>query len=230
VKKVPIVIVWAVAFAFVEASVVEYLRALYYPLAKGGFSFPVLTLDQLKTMGGDHVNRLVIELGRELATLAMLALMGIAAARNRREAWAHFMIAFGVWDTFYYIWLKVFLDWPESLMTWDLLFLVPVPWVSPVVAPVLISLALITSGLIVLSYEAQDDPLIAACKDWAALTAAGLIVIVSFCWDYQNIMDGGHPNDFNWVLFVVGLTMAVATFVAIVLRHKVSRDTSKTAS
>ena len=62
-KKVLAITLWAVAFAYVEASVVEYLRALYYPLSKGGFSFPVLTLDRLQAMGREHFDRLLIELG-----------------------------------------------------------------------------------------------------------------------------------------------------------------------
>lgn len=219
-KKVPVVILWAVAFAFVEASVVEYLRALYYPLSKGGFSFPVVTLEQLTSMGEEHVHRLMIELGRELSTMAMLVTIAIAAARNRREGWAHFMVAFGVWDIFYYVWLKVFLGWPASLMTWDLLFLVPVPWVSPVLAPVLISLALIASGLTVLYYEDRGAPLSTTWTNWVVLTAGGLIVILSFCWDSRNIMNGGVPNPFNWPLFAVGLAMAASTFAAILVRRR----------
>ncbi len=217
-KKVPAIIVWAVAFAYVEASVVEYLRALYYPLSKGGFAFPVLTLDQLQAMGEEHLDRLVVEVGREIATLAMLATVAAAAAKNRREGWAHFMIAFGVWDIFYYVWLKVFVNWPDSLMTWDLLFLVPVPWVSPVAAPVIVSIVMIVSGLIVLSCEARNRPLLAKWPDWAALTTGGLILIVSFCWDYRNIMLGGIPSPFNWPLFAIGLTVGIATFISILRR------------
>ncbi len=124
-KRVPAIVIWAVAFAYVESAIVEYLRALYYPLERGGFQFPVLTLERLQLMGEEHVHRLFIELGREIFTIIMLAAVGIAAAENRRQAWAYFMISFGVWDTFFYLWLKLFIDWPQSLMTWDLLFLVP---------------------------------------------------------------------------------------------------------
>ncbi len=223
-KKVLAITLWAVAFAYVEASVVEYLRALYYPLSKGGFSFPVLTLDRLQAMGREHFDRLLIELGREIATLVMLGAAAAAAARNRREGWAYFIIAFGVWDIFYYIWLKIFLDWPAGLMTWDLLFLVPVPWVSPVAAPVIISITMIASGLIVLGFEARNRPLCASWPDWAALTTAGLIVIVSFCLDYENVMDGGFPNPFNWPLFLIGLAVGIAVFANIVRRGPVAAE------
>lgn len=219
-KRVPAVIVWAVAFAFVESAVVEYLRAIYYPLNKGGFQFPILTVEQLESFGTEHWNRLLIELGRELATLVMLATLGIAAGQNRREAWAHFMMAFGVWDLAFYFWLKVLLDWPTGLMTWDLLFLLPVPWVSPVLAPVVVSIAMIVAGLIVLRCEARGKTLVAGWKEWAAIVVGGAVVIVSFCWDYRNIMQGGLPNPFNWPLFVLGLGISSAAFFLVLIRHR----------
>lgn len=218
-KRIPLVIVWAISFAFVESAVVEYLRALYYPLAEGGFNFPVWTLEQLRLKGEDHYLRLIIEFGRELATLIMLGCVGVMAANNRREALAHFMIAFGVWDIFYYIWLKLFLDWPAEIMAWDLLFLVPVPWVSPVLAPILISIALIGSGFIVLYFEDSGFPLALYWRDWIVITTGGLIVIVSFCWDYRNIMEGGLPGPFNWPLFLLGLTLSSAAFACALYRR-----------
>jgi len=145
--------------------VVEYLRALYYPLQEGGFRFPILTFEQLEFMGYEHVRRLVIEFVRELATLVMLVTIGAAAGSNRREAWAHFMIAFGVWDIFYYLWLKLLIDWPPGLLTWDLLFLIPVPWVAPVLAPLIVSVALIVCGLTVLFFESRQRPLVASWRD-----------------------------------------------------------------
>ena len=60
----------------------------------------------------------------------MLATVGSAAGRTAVGKFAFFLFLFGVWDIFYYIWLKVFLHWPASLLTWDVLFLIPVPWVA----------------------------------------------------------------------------------------------------
>lgn len=212
VMKVALVTAWAIAFAYVEAAVVDYLRALYYPLAAGGFQFPLQTWDQLMAMGSEHVRRLLIEMGRECATMVMLAAIGIIAGRNKREAWAHFMIAFGVWDIFYYVWLKIFLDWPPSLVTWDLLFLVPVPWVAPVIAPVIISLFLIGSGLIALWLEEIDRPLSLSWLEWGFVSLGGLVVIISFCWDVENILNGGLPQQFQWGVFFAGLAISVITF------------------
>ncbi|MBI5248004.1 MAG: hypothetical protein HY912_00795 [Desulfomonile tiedjei] len=219
-KRVPAVVIWAVAFAYVESSLVEYLRALYYPVERGGFQFPILTLEQFQLMGDEHVRRLLIELGREASTLVMLAAVGIAAAENRREAWAHFMISFGVWDIFFYIWLKLFIDWPQGLMTWDLLFLVPLPWVSPVLCPVLVSLAMILAGLSVLYFERAGRPLEVSWTGWGLIAAGGSIVIASFCWDYKNIMAGGMPAPFNWPLFVAGFMLSGVTFLRVICRAR----------
>src|SRR5260370_41738641 len=96
---------------------------------------------------------LTVELVREAATLVMLAGFALAVAGNFRHWLAAFMIAFGLWDVFYYASLKVLLDWPDSWMTWDLLFLLPVPWASPVLAPVLIAMSMIGAGIVVLWRE-----------------------------------------------------------------------------
>jgi hypothetical protein len=210
---------WAIAFAFVEAAVVDYLRAIYYPIDKGGFQFPLLTLDQVVAMGDEHWRRLLIELGRELSTLIMLATMAIAVGKTGREMWAYFLISFGVWDISFYLWLKLFLDWPSSVMTWDLLFLLPVPWVSPVLAPVLVSILMIACGLIILYYESLNRPLRTTCGDWALFIGSALIVMASFCWDYENIMNGGLPSPFNWPIFLVGLLIGMAAFGGVIWRN-----------
>ena len=205
---------------------VEYLRAIYYPLDKGGFQFPVLTLEQITALGNDHWVRLLIELGRELCTLIMLMSVGIMAGQNRREAWAHFVLAFGVWDISFYLWLKLFLNWPPGLMTWDLLFLIPVPWVGPVLAPIMVSATMIFAGVVVLRRESKGKPVAARWTDWILLIAGGGIVIISFCWDYKNIINGGLPNPFQWPLFLVGLSIGCCAFVEAVRR----RNSEKTCA
>jgi hypothetical protein len=219
VKNSPAVILWAVAFAYMESAVVEYLRALYYPLESGGFLFPLQTIEEFVGMGEEHWRRLVIELGREFSTLVMLGAVGLMAGKNRREAIAHFMIAFGVWDICYYLWLKVFLGWPASIMTWDLLFLLPVPWASPVLAPVIISAAMIVAGFAVLYSESRGFVLATTRLDWILIIGGGITVIASFCWDYRNIMQGGLPNPFNWPLFIVGLAVSSITFLFVLHRN-----------
>ena len=135
------VVVFAIAFAWVESSVVVYLREIYF---EGSFFFPIVLEWKDGKLLVDNLMR--IEFGREIATILMLVAIGCAAGKNALQKFCFFMIAFGVWDIFYYIWLLVMVGWPESLMTWDLLFFVPLPWVGPVITPVLIALAMAIAG------------------------------------------------------------------------------------
>ena len=105
--------VFGIAFGFVESSVVVYLRSLYNP---EGFTFP------LRVMSAEH---LLVELIRKAATLVILAAVGMLAGSRRWEKFGYFLVAFGVWDIFYYVWLKVLLNWPAGLLDWDILFLIP---------------------------------------------------------------------------------------------------------
>jgi len=121
------VVVYAIAMAWVESAVVFYLRTMidriepYQP-------------DPFPVIGGFAS----IELPREFATLVMLFAVGLLAGRTWRARIGYAAIAFGVWDIFYYVFLKMMCDWPHSLLDWDILFLLPLPWWGPVLAPVLI--------------------------------------------------------------------------------------------
>lgn len=211
---------FGIAFGYVEAAVVAYLRTIYVPIRHATFQavandelFPLLQVEHLQAAGPQYVRLLWTELGRELATLVMLAASGLAIGRSFREWLAGFMIAFGVWDIFYYVFLKLLLDWPASLWTWDILFLLPVPWVGPVIAPVLVSLSMIVAGVVVLWRESLGRPVRCGWLHWTLITLGGLVVIVAFCWDFQNTTAGGWPNPFNWPLFTLGEMMGVAGFV-----------------
>jgi hypothetical protein len=112
-----VVTLFAIAMAWVESAVVFYLRTMidriepYQP-------------NPLPEFGGLEK----AELTRELATLVMLAAVGWLAGRNWRSRMGYFLVAFGVWDIFYYVFLKVLTGWPRSLLDWDILFLIPLPW------------------------------------------------------------------------------------------------------
>jgi hypothetical protein len=206
---------FGIAFGYVEAAVVVYLRTIDEPVRQALFCdvphdavFPLLTLEQLQA--ADHVYVVQTELGRELATLVMLAAIGWLTGRTFREWLAGFVIAFGVWDIFYYVFLKMLIDWPASLWTWDILFLLPVPWVGPVIAPVVISLTMIYAGTLTLWRESLGRPVICHCWNGVIIGVGGLAILGAFCWDFRNTAAGGWPNSFNWPLFVLGEAIVVA--------------------
>lgn len=211
-------VLFAVAFGYVEAAVVVYLRAHYDPIRRDTFQrtcegelFPMLQLEHLEAAGSQYTHMLLVELGRELATLVMLAAAAAAVARNFREWLAGFMIAFGVWDVFYYVFLKLLIDWPDSLMTWDILFLLPMPWVGPVISPVVVAASMIAAGVVVLWRESCGRPIGFRWFHWVAIVGGGLIVIVSFCWGAEDCASG-LPERFNWPLFALGEVVGLVGF------------------
>ncbi len=193
------VIAYAVAMAFLESAVVVYLqRALGIdPRAL----FPV----QEPVLAGDLA---LIEVGREAATLVMLWAVGWLAGRTGLERLAWTAVAFGIWDVFYYAWLWAFIGWPSSPGTWDLLFLIPVPWTGPVWAPVAVSLALVGFGLAAARRIRAGLPVRAGRAQVAAGIAGGLAVIVSFTLDAGRIVAGEVPDAFAWPVFAAGLGLA----------------------
>jgi hypothetical protein len=213
-------VLFGASFGYVEAAVVVYLRGLYEPLHQrlhsgraAGELFPLLRPDQLESAGPDYVRWLTTELVREAATLVMLGAVAWAVAGNFRQGFAAFAVAFGIWDLFYYLSLKVLLGWPGSVLTWDLLFLLPVPWAGPVLAPVLVSLSLIGAGTTVLWRESVRRPLPLGRSHWTAISAGGLMLVAAFCWDAPNLLAGGDPNPFNWPLFVLGAGLGLGGFL-----------------
>jgi hypothetical protein len=172
--------------------------------------FPLITSQQLADSGPENPRRLAIEIGREAATMLMLGAVALAVAHNFPEWMAAFAIEFGVWDISFYAFLKLMIHWPESLNTWDILFLIPLPWVGPVWAPVLVALTMIVCGLISLRAGGIRGRL----PHWAGVLAGAAIIVIAFVWDFRNTSSGGFPNPFNWPLFLVGEVIVLAAFLA----------------
>ena len=209
------VVVFAIAFAWVESAVVVYLREIYFD---GDFRFPLI----VKWDAGKRViDPLVrIELGREIATIIMLVAVGCIAGRNRFQKFCFFMITFGIWDIFYYIWLYIMIGWPTSLMAWDLLFYVPLPWVGPVITPLLIALAMVVGGSLIIYYDEKGYDIRLRWYDMAVELSCGLLMIVAFCWDWKNIIQipgdierTGIPNPFAWWLYLPAYLFSIVYFV-----------------
>ena len=144
-KRIVSLAIYAVAMAYVEAMIVVYLRRLV-PLEVWNKVTSYQELTQLIRKAGIMWS----EQTREFATIVMLGAMAYLFGRNKKERWAGFLIAFGIWDIFYYLFLYIWLRWPPSLFTLDILFLIPLPWVAPVIVPTTISTVLILWGVVIL--------------------------------------------------------------------------------
>jgi len=208
-RKILWVTVFGIAMGYFEASVVVYLRALFYPR---GFSFPLVNIRSYV---------LYVELVREVMSLAMMASVAVLAGRNFIERFGFFCYTFGVWDIFYYVFLKIAINWPESLFTWDLLFLIPLPWVGPVWAPILCSLFFILFCLLIVRAEDLGRPLRPHLVEWLLSILGGLMIIASFCEQFRDVIAEKIPQSFAWHLFFPGLGLCIAAFVRAYLRAPV---------
>ena len=200
-KRLAWLTTYAIAMAFIESAVVVYLRAVYYP---HGFDFPLAVMPP---------GMLAIEIGREAATLVMLLSVAALASADRWEWFLAFCLSFGVWDIFYYVWLWVFIRWPPSLLTWDVLFLIPVPWIGPVLAPMLISGILVAGSLLLLRLKGHGAELGFSTSMWSLAVSGGLLVLGSFMVDFAAVVRQELPPPFRWGMFASGVALATTALV-----------------
>jgi hypothetical protein len=220
--------VFAVAMAFMEAAVVIYLRELMYPV---GFHFPLVPIES---------GLALVEILRELATLVMLISIAWISGRYFTERFACFLYSFAIWDIFYYIFLKLLIGWPDSLMTWDILFLIPATWTGPVISPVIVSISMILLALVILSRSYNGIKIKINLTEWFGLIIGSLILIIAFVYDYAsfilkeysfselfilpdksslyNTANKYIPNKFNWVLFIIGQSLILINIAILFMR------------
>jgi hypothetical protein len=198
------VLAFGAAFGLVEATVVVYLRA-----ALGLVPGAVMAHDP-----GTFGTFEAVEIVRELATLVMIAAVGWIAGRRRLERLAWAAVVFGAWDIVYYAGLRLAIGWPPTLDTLDVLFLVPGPWVGPVWAPVLVSLALVVAGLAAARRLRAGATIRVGAARAVATLAGGVLVILSFLLEPNPDLAGPWTA---WPVFWLGMALAiVATASALV--------------
>ncbi|MBI3448803.1 MAG: hypothetical protein HY049_07805 [Acidobacteria bacterium] len=197
-SKLAWILVFVAGMAYVESAVVVYLREIANP---AGTMFPIVIIPRPLA---------AIEIGREAATIFMLVALGALSGSDVWERFLLFCAAFAAWDILYYAWLKVFIGWPESLLTWDILFLIPVPWVAPVVAPVIVATTILAGTGVLLRMKSRGAVLAFPAWLWAIAIAGGLVDILSFTLDFRSAFTGPEPAPFRWGLFALGWGMGAA--------------------
>jgi hypothetical protein len=204
------VVLYAMAMAWVEAAAVFYLRTMidridpHQPVPLPFFS----DFD-------------AVELPREMATMVMLFAVGCLAGRTWRARIGYCAVAFGVWDIFYYVFLRAICGWPHSLLDWDILFLLPLPWWGPVLAPMLIALLMIAWGTLASQFEPPPAPLSANWRVWLVCILGMFLALYVFMADAINASHDGLkaaravlPEKFNWPLFIVALVLMAAPILS----------------
>jgi len=218
--------IFAVAMGFLEGIVAVYLRQLYYP---EGFHFPLTLLSP---------EMLKVEWLREITTIIMLVSIAWLAGRYFIQRLSYFLFTFAVWDIFYYIALKLILDWPSSWLTWDILFLIPVTWLGPVLAPVICSLTMIVMAVLYTYLPGKGHPVIIRPLDWILVLAGSALIFFTFTIDYLNLIlrnakttDADSPevkeqfwkaitsfvpDHYNWLIFFAGELLIIGSIYFVV--------------
>jgi hypothetical protein len=212
-KNLVIAIVFGVAFAYIESAVVVYLRAIFYP---EGFTFPLEMFD----VTGLGKRLTMTEIGREAATLVLIVTAAWLFGHDRQQRVAYSLVIFAIWDIFYYVWLKVLLDWPASIMDWDVLFLIPSVWASAVLYPALVALAMFAFGVAILQRAARGKPLSIKASDWIGWAVATVVLIVAFCLGGRRITEDNYREAFSWPLFAGGYGFGLAVCIRALMREQ----------
>jgi len=224
-----VVTIFSIAMGFMESAVVVYMREILYP---EGFDFPLAPIE---------INLAVTEIIREAATLIMLLTVGILAGRTAIERFAWFLLSFAVWDIFYYIFLKLLVGWPESLLTWDILFLIPVTWVGPVISPVIVAFTMILLSITLIYYCYKAGYVRIKGFEWGIFIFGSVILILAWTWDYSGYILEHYnfseiwtipkddlyslatqyiPRKFSWGLFLLGEGIILSGILLVFLKVK----------
>jgi hypothetical protein len=199
--RIILLFLFGITMAYFEAAVVVYLRELYYP---EGFAFPLRSMPY---------RIVLVEVGREAASMIMLAAVAGVVAGKFWDRFGYFLIMFGTWDIFYYVWLKVTLGWPSGLTDWDVLFLIPVPWLGPVIAPVLVSAVMIMIGLGVTRLYANGIKFRPTVFSWILGVIATIVILFTFMSN-PGVTEGDLvPQQYMYNLLVAGLAFYLAGFL-----------------
>ena len=216
-QKLLYIFILTIAMGLLEAIVVVYLRTIYYP---DGFIFPLVIVSK-KIYSA--------ELLREMCTIVMLLSISLICGQNKLQRLSYFFYSFAIWDIFYYVALKILLNWPPSFLTWDILFLIPVTWLGPVLAPIICSLTMIVYSLAILYFQNNQPDFRLQFREWLLIIFGALLIFMTFIWDYSKIIVSNNlvfeffsllendqfrniilthiPDYYNWPLFTIGMVL-----------------------
>lgn len=225
-----LLLIFSIAMGILEAIVVVYLRKIFYST---GFKFP------LKLIPGPILK---VEILREFCTIIMLVSIALIAGRNKLQSFSYFLFCFAVWDISYYVGLKMILGWPPSLFTWDVLFLIPFPWIGPVLAPLISSFTMIVLSLLFLFMLNRNKNFKVKIAEWIFICLGTAFIFISFMWAYASIIISDNllksiltfkhqnldnitlnfsPTSYHWIIFTLGI-LSIYFSIFLILKRYVS--------
>jgi hypothetical protein len=154
VSRIGLILLFGLAFGYVEAAVVFYLRKIinfhsHYDLSRYHTILNLRFITFVEPIKSLLINSKIneVEVVREACTIIMLLCLALLVGKNKLQKLAVFMIGFATWDLAYYLFLKILDNWPRSVFTKDVFFLIPVTWIGPVLTPLIISTIILLFGI-----------------------------------------------------------------------------------
>jgi hypothetical protein len=205
-RLAPYIALWvfALAFGWMEAATVVYLRATSsaVPTSAVGVQFPFVLISE---------RLLAAEIVREACTMLILAAVAWLAARGRASRVGAFLLVFGAWDLVYYVVLRLISGWPDALTNPDILFLIPSPWIAPVWAPAVIAAIFVAAGSYL--YWSDERARQYTLGDVAVLIVSAGAIVGSFLVEWRAVRAGETLRDFRPWLYWIALALGTGWFV-----------------
>ena len=203
--------VFALAFGWIEASAVVYLREI---------DVRAVSIQETSYIAGFPVtlvslpSRLVaLEMAREGCTIVLLGAVAWLAGRRLADRTGAFLLSFGIWDLTYYAALKGVLGWPDSVGAWDILFLIPLPWVAPVWAPVTVATLFAVAGSHL--FWTADRERRYRWRDIGVLAGSVVLTIAAFLVESGAAINEREPERFPVWLFWAGVVLGMSWFARV---------------
>jgi hypothetical protein len=194
--------VFALAFGWIEAAAVVYLRQTSPQATGDAVQFPLMLIS------ADLVS---VEIVREACTLLLLGAAAWLSARRWADRIGAFLLMFGVWDLAYYAVLRLVVGWPRALTNWDILFLIPLPWIAPVWAPATVATIFVVAGSYL--FWTARKPRHYAARDFAIVLASAGAIVAAFLVEWRVVFATDVPEYFPHWLYWAGVILGTAWFV-----------------
>lgn len=167
----------------------------------------------------------------------MLITVAFICSKNAIHRFAYFLLSFAIWDLCYYIFLKILLNWPESIFTWDILFLIPIPWLGTGIGAVILSMLMLVFSFVLLKFKPETVQILITFPSLIKLVTGSLVTIFSFIINYLifkaaspphltsntinsgiNMLNNYKPDEFYWWIYFTGVAILVWEIISIYRR------------
>ena len=104
-------------------------------------------------------------------------------------------------------------NWPTTIFDWDILFLIPWPWIAPVFAPVAMSVVMIFCAILVFRRQLQGRDFKLGRIGVLLVLVGTAVVLFSFLRDRPAAFNQQPPQAYWYPLLVIGIGLWLTAFL-----------------